>query len=157
VHRCRFVDYAPSAITALAYSPLPLPSIKGKKGTTNGAAQSVKFGLLAVGHANGNIDICEWMGGEGETQCSQAWVVQKVCVQRKSAKMSLIPLQTLPGPYPSKVDSLAFVIRHPDDLTEDDIPSQSDLRLFSSGGGSELVEWDLEKSCIRVCYSASLF
>lgn len=58
--------------------------------------------------------------------------------------------QTLPGPYPSKVDSLAFVIRHPDDLGPDDVPSQSDLRLFSSGGGSELIEWDLERGCIRV-------
>jgi len=77
--------------------------------------------------------------------------------QRKSVKMLLISLQTLPGPYPSKVDSLAFVIRHPDDLTEDDIPSQLDLRLFSSGGGSELVEWDLEKSCIRVRYNISFF
>jgi len=77
VHRCRFVDYAPSAITALAYPPLPLPSVKGKKKTTAGK-QPLKFGLLAVGHANGNIDICEWMGAEREAQCSQAWVVRKV-------------------------------------------------------------------------------
>ncbi|KAF9557862.1 WD40 repeat-like protein [Agrocybe pediades] len=132
VHRCRFVDYAPSAITALAYPPLPLPSVKGKKKTTAGK-QPLKFGVLAVGHANGNIDICEWMGAEGESKCSQAWVVRK----------------TLPGPYPSKVDSLAFVIRHPDDLGPNDVPKQSDLRLFSSGGGSELIEWDLEKGCIR--------
>lgn len=77
VHRCRFVDYAPSAITALAYPPLPLPSVKGKKKTTAGK-QPLRFGLLAVGHANGNIDICEWMGAERESQCSQAWVVRKV-------------------------------------------------------------------------------
>ncbi|KAF8168321.1 WD40-repeat-containing domain protein [Crassisporium funariophilum] len=132
VHRCRFVDYAPSAITALAFPPLPLPSVKGKKKTTAGKQPS-KFGVLAVGYANGNIDLCEWMGAEREVQCSQAWVTQK----------------TLPGPYPSKVDSLAFVIRHPDDVGADDVPSQSDLRLFSSGGGSELLEWDLERSCIR--------
>ena len=78
VHRCRFVDYAPSSITALAYPPLPLPSLKGKKKTTAGK-QPLKFGLLAVGHANGNIDICEWMGADRESQCSQAWVVRKVC------------------------------------------------------------------------------
>lgn len=76
VHRCRFVDYAPSAITALAYPPLPLPSVKGKKRTTAGR-QPLRFGLLAVGHANGNIDICEWMGAEGESQCPQAWVARK--------------------------------------------------------------------------------
>ena len=78
VHRCRFVDYAPSAITALAFPPLPLPSVKGKKKTTAGK-QSFKFGLLAVGHANGNIDLCQWMGAERQIQCSQAWVVRKVC------------------------------------------------------------------------------
>ena len=78
VHRCRFVDYAPSAITALAFPPLPLPSVKGKKKMTAGK-QSFKFGLLAVGHANGNIDLCEWMGAERQIQCSQAWVVRKVC------------------------------------------------------------------------------
>ncbi|KAH9487140.1 U3 small nucleolar RNA-associated protein 4-like protein [Psilocybe cubensis] len=132
VHRCRFVDYAPSAITALAYPPLPLPSVKGKKKTTAGK-QPLRFGLLAVGHANGNIDICEWQGAERESQCSQAWVVRK----------------TLPGPYPSKVDSLAFVVRYPEDVGPDDVPMQSDLRLFSSGGGSELIEWDLERGCIR--------
>ncbi|KAF8895039.1 WD40-repeat-containing domain protein [Gymnopilus junonius] len=121
VHRCRFVDFAPSAITALAYPPLPLPSVKGKKKTTAGK-QPLRFGLLAVGHAN-----------EHESQCSQAWVARK----------------TLPGPYPSKVDSLAFAIRHPDDLQEDAVPVQTNLRLFSSGGGSELIEWDLERGCIR--------
>ena len=78
VHRCRFVDYAPSAVTALAFPPLPLPSVKGKKKATAGT-QSFKFGLLAVGHANGNIDICEWMGTEPQVQCPQAWVVRKVC------------------------------------------------------------------------------
>lgn len=78
VHRCRFVDYTPSAITALAYPPLPLPSIKGKNRTL-GDNGFFTFGLLAVGHANGNIDICEWAGGEGVVQCSQAWVLRKAC------------------------------------------------------------------------------
>ncbi|TFK41379.1 WD40-repeat-containing domain protein [Crucibulum laeve] len=132
VHRCRFVDYAPSAVTTLAFPPLPLPSVKGKKKTTPGK-QPLRFGTLAVGHANGNIDLCEWAGGEHEVQCPQAWVKRK----------------TLSGPYPSKVDSLAFVIRYPDDLGPDDVPTCADLRLFSSGGGSELLEWDLERSCIR--------
>ncbi|EAU93462.1 U3 small nucleolar RNA-associated protein 4 [Coprinopsis cinerea okayama7 len=131
VHRCRFVDYAPSAITALAFAPLPLPSIKGKKSTATN--KTVRFGTLAVGHANGNIDLCEWMGGEQDTQCPQAWVVK----------------QTIPGPYPSKVDSLAFVIRDPDTLEEDQVPKISELRLFSSGGGSELIEWDIATSRIR--------
>lgn len=59
--------------------------------------------------------------------------------------------KTLPGPHPSKVDSLTFVLRYPDDFTTDDVPSCSDLRLFSSGGGSELLEWDMDRACVRVC------
>lgn len=70
VHRCRFVDFLPSAITALAFPPWPLPKDKGKK-----PASSAKFGTLAIGHANGNIDLCEWTG---DTQSAQAWVVRKV-------------------------------------------------------------------------------
>lgn len=42
------------------------------------------------------------------------------------------------------------MIRYPDDLNEDDVPSCSDLRLFSSGGGSELLEWDMDCACVQV-------
>jgi U3 small nucleolar RNA-associated protein 4 len=77
VHRCRFVDHAPSAITALAYSPLPLPSIKRKIRKTS-EKHPLRYGTLAVGHANGNIDLCEWSGSEQSVQCPQAWVVRKV-------------------------------------------------------------------------------
>jgi len=62
----------------------------------------------------------------------------------------------MPGPYPSKVDSLTFVIRHPDDFDSEDVPSIPDLRLFSSGGGSELLEWNIEKSFVRVGKRISL-
>jgi U3 small nucleolar RNA-associated protein 4 len=75
VHRCRFVDYDPSAITTLAFSPSPLPSAKGKNTVGN---RPSRFGTLAVGHANGNIDLCEWAGHERDSQCTQAWVVRKV-------------------------------------------------------------------------------
>ena len=54
------------------------------------------------------------------------------------------------GVNPSKVDSLALTLKHPDDLHEDDVPSLPDLRLFTSGGGSELTEWDLVHGTIRV-------
>ncbi|KAG5719325.1 U3 small nucleolar RNA-associated protein 4 [Termitomyces sp. T112] len=131
VHRCRFVDYTPSAITAVAFPPLPLPSISDKSKSPS-VKQPLCFGTLAVGHANGNIDLCEW-AGERDQQSTQAWVIRK----------------TLPGPHPSKVDSLAFVLRYPDDLTADDTPSCSDLRLFSSGGGSDLLEWDVDRACVK--------
>lgn len=78
VHRCRFVDYSPSPITALAFPPLPLPSLKGKKKGERDPKD--KFGTLGVGHANGNIDLLEWTGEEGETQASQAWQVRKVSI-----------------------------------------------------------------------------
>ncbi|KAI0085618.1 WD40-repeat-containing domain protein [Irpex rosettiformis] len=130
VHRCRFVDYTPSAVTALAFPPLPLPSTKGKKKAAQ--KRPLKIGTLAVGRANGNIELCEWTGSEQDLRAPQAWVVSK----------------TIPGPYSSKVDSLAFTLRNPD-APSDETPSLADLRLFSAGGGSELAEWDIEKSCIR--------
>ncbi|OBZ79661.1 U3 small nucleolar RNA-associated protein 4 [Grifola frondosa] len=129
VHRCRFVDFTPSAITALCFPPLPLPSVKGKKKVAS--KKTIKFGTLAVGRANGNIELCEWTGSNAKTQAWQAWVVKK----------------TLSGPCPSKVESLAFTIRFPD--SEDEVPSWSNLRLFSAGGGSELAEWDIERGCIK--------
>nr|GAT47880.1 predicted protein [Mycena chlorophos] len=123
VHRCRFVDYTPSAISAIAFPPLPLPR-------TSSTKQPVQYGTLAVGHANGNIDLCQWTGG---VQSPQAWSVRT----------------TLSGPYPSKVDSLAFALRDPNSLQSGAAPSPGDLRLFSSGGGSELLEWDMSRGCVR--------
>ncbi|KAF8499168.1 WD40 repeat-like protein [Russula emetica] len=132
VHRCRFIDFNPSSITALAFPPLPLPSIKGKRKATT-ADRVPKFGPLIVGHANGNIEIYEWTGSTDTVEAPQAWVVRK----------------TLSGLNPSKVDSLALTLKHSDVLHEDDVPSLSDLRLFSSGGGSELTEWDVVHGTIR--------
>lgn len=76
VHRCRFVDYTPAGVTALAFPPLALPSPKGKKSAV--VRHALKFGTLAVGRANGNIELCEWTGPENELEAPQAWVVKKV-------------------------------------------------------------------------------
>lgn len=154
VHRCRFVDFTPSSITALAFPPLPLPSIKGKgKNKVASAGRVPKFGPLIVGHANGNIEIYEWTGSTETVEAPQAWVVRKVRVQSFSfwsvALKQILP-QTLSGANPSKVDSLSLALKHPDDLKDDDVPSLTDLRLFSSGGGSELTEWDMVHGAIRV-------
>jgi hypothetical protein len=78
VHRCRFVDFTPSAITAITFPPLRLPSAKGKSPEVRN--QPLKFGIFAVGRANGNIELCEWTGGDRQPQAPQAWVVHKVCV-----------------------------------------------------------------------------
>ena len=82
VHRCRFVDFTPSSITALAFPPLPLPPIKGKgQKKANPTRRIPKFGPLIVGHANGNIEIYEWTGSTDTVEAPQAWVVRKVCAQ----------------------------------------------------------------------------
>jgi hypothetical protein len=83
VHRCRFIDFKPSSITALAFPPLPLPPIKGKRKTTT-TDRVPKFGPLIVGHANGNIEIYEWTGSTDTVEAPQAWVVRKVRVQSLS-------------------------------------------------------------------------
>ncbi|KAF8499460.1 WD40-repeat-containing domain protein [Gautieria morchelliformis] len=129
VHRCRFVDYNPTAITAIAFPPLPLPPVKGKAKETGASPQN--FGVLAAGRANGNIELLEWSGIDRQAQASQAWVAKKV----------------LPGPVPSKVDSLVFTLRSRR-CDFYDVPQLKDLRLFSAGGGSEILEWDLESGGI---------
>ena len=80
VHRCRFIDFNPSSITALAFPPLPLPSTKSKRKAST-TDRVPKFGPLIVGHANGNIEIYEWTGSTDIVEAPQAWVVRKVRVQ----------------------------------------------------------------------------
>jgi len=94
VHRCRFVDFTPSSITALAFPPLPLPSIKGKKKAA-AVDRIPKFGPLIVGHANGNVEIYEWTGSTEAVEAPQAWVVRKVRVR----SFSLWSI-TLKQPFP---------------------------------------------------------
>lgn len=75
VHRSRFVDWAPSAITAIALPPAPPPAPSNK-------AQSLSlkwFGTLAIGRANGNIELYEWSEDpEEKSFAPQAWVLRKV-------------------------------------------------------------------------------
>ncbi|KAI0034917.1 WD40 repeat-like protein [Vararia minispora EC-137] len=136
VHRCRFVDYAPSAITSILVPPLPLPSTKGKQK----AGVSRRTGHLVVGRANGDIEIYEWTGPQGEVVgVPQAWVVCK----------------TLAGPNPSKVDSLALALRNPWKLGAGEIPGLEDIRIFSAGCGSELLEWDIEHDEVKRTISSN--
>ena len=53
---------------------------------------------------------------------------------------------------PSKVDSLVFTLR-PKRNNFYGVLQLKDLRLFSTGGGSEILEWDLEGGGIIVCLS----
>ena len=83
VHRCRFVDYSPSAITAFAFPPLRLPSVKGKENAASSSKKVYRPGALAIGRANGNIEIHEWTSPERSVQAQQSWVVRKVCCRCK--------------------------------------------------------------------------
>ena len=80
VHRCRFVDYNPAAITAIAFPPLALP---GSSSKFKRRRSKKRFGNLAVGRANGNIELYEWAVAEHAQdhilQAPQAWVLVKVC------------------------------------------------------------------------------
>lgn len=53
----------------------------------------------------------------------------------------------------SKIDALALSIRDPHLVPEDSVPENSNLRLFSTGGSSELVEWNLNSGVILVTVS----
>ncbi|KDQ13643.1 hypothetical protein BOTBODRAFT_33349 [Botryobasidium botryosum FD-172 SS1] len=130
VHRCRFLDWNPSPIAALAFAPTPPPKKNAKKQSTR--KHGSQFGILAVGRANGNIEICEWSGADWQQKSPQAWVVRR----------------TLRAPKPSKIESLVLALRYPESLSQPDVPGYSDLRLFSTSGGSDLFEWDLERGTI---------
>lgn len=69
VHRCRFVDYNPSSITAIAFPPVPI--LGDRKPLP-------RYGYLAVGRANGNIELMHWAGQETESQTRQLWTLYKV-------------------------------------------------------------------------------
>lgn len=79
VHRCRFVDHNPSPISAIAFPPLALPSSESVNRIPGSSNAKRKFGTLAVGRANGNIELCEWSGAIYENQAPKAWVLSKVC------------------------------------------------------------------------------
>ncbi|KAL5518589.1 UTP4 [Sanghuangporus vaninii] len=136
VHRCRFVDYSPSAITSVAFPPLVLPTSSNSRSGNSRRKRKGCFGHLAVGRSNGNVELYEWSIPPGQQEHSpknpQAWVLSKIMY----------------GPNPSKVDSIVFVLRHPHLLAYNEVPTLADLRLFSAGGGSELVEWDIMSGTI---------
>lgn len=119
LHRVRFVDWAPSSVSALAFLPLTK-----QVQSASSAARSI----LAVGRENGNIDLCVWVEDDGidasklndshhaSASVAKGWVVDT----------------TLVGTNPSKVDSLVFVL-------SPTVPYATP-RLFSSSGGAIVTE-----------------
>lgn len=82
VHRCRFVDYTPSAITSVAFPPLVLPTSPDTKPRHLQRKRKGRFGPLAIGRSNGNIELYEWAITPDQQEYSpkapQAWVLSKV-------------------------------------------------------------------------------
>lgn len=119
VHRCRFVEYQPAAINALDFTP-----------------STVKDTRLAVGRANGNIEIWD---------PTYNYRLQK----------------TLPGGEDLSVESLAWahqntVVNPDEDDTPEDILKETELllqkppRLFSSGLNPFIIEWDTTTMTAKV-------
>ncbi|GAA6025888.1 hypothetical protein JCM10207_008829, partial [Rhodosporidiobolus poonsookiae] len=140
VHRCRFPDWAPASVSALAITPRSFDaSVLGLGGSTG------ERGVLAVGRANGDVELMVWGGHQGWT----AW-------------------RTLPSPFPlpkqrnsRKPTSLLshLVFTHQTTLSSGDVDlydgdlegaeqeirrlQREGVRLFGVGGvGSELVEYE---------------
>ncbi|GAA5864670.1 hypothetical protein JCM8547_008266 [Rhodosporidiobolus lusitaniae] len=140
VHRCRFPDWAPASVTALALTPATFDA-----GLLGFGGSSGERGVLAVGRANGDVELMLWGGHQG-------WVAWR----------------TLPSPFPlpktrnsRKPTSLLshLVFTHQATLSQADLDlyegdregaeqemrrlKREGVRLFGVGGaGSELVEWE---------------
>lgn len=59
-------------------------------------------------------------------------------------------VQVLAGPNPSKIDSLVFALKDPFSHPAGTAPGLAHLRLFSTVGGKDLLEWDLLTGTINV-------
>lgn len=86
LHRVRFVDWSPSSIAALAFSPVP--PAPGGSASIAGAERSV----LAVGRDNGNIDLCTWCEDTHSGSLAKGWILET----------------TLLGDINYKIEALAF-------------------------------------------------
>ncbi|RGP66342.1 hypothetical protein FSPOR_6720 [Fusarium sporotrichioides] len=108
IHRCRFVPYKPSAINAIAFSH---PKAR--------SAQQANIARLAIGRANGDIEI--WNPQNG------SWNQELI----------------IPGGKDRSVDGLVWVNEPDQDLGGGRVVVGKS-RLFSIGYTSTVTEWDLE-------------
>lgn len=115
LHRVRFVDWSPSSITALAFSPTAPAA--------GGAAHQAHTPrcVLAIGRENGNIDLCTWCEDAAAESTSGAPLAKGWMVET-----------TLFGDVNYKIEALAF--------TKSTIDGAERLRLFSTSGGSIVTE-----------------
>ncbi|GAA5832351.1 hypothetical protein JCM11251_006420 [Rhodosporidiobolus azoricus] len=140
VHRCRFPDWAPASVSALAITPESFDAAQLGFG-----GQSGERGVIAVGRANGDVELMLWGGHQG-------WVSWRTLP-------SSFPLpQTRNSRKPTSLLS-HLVFTHQTTLSQADLDlydgdlegakqevrrlQREGVRLFGVGGvGSELVEWE---------------
>ncbi|MCJ1313560.1 U3 small nucleolar RNA-associated protein [Agyrium rufum] len=109
VHRCRFVPYPPSAINAIAFSHESTPDSAGRGPPTL---------RLAIGRANGDIEIWNPQGGD--------WYQESI----------------LRGGTSRSIEGLVWT-HDPEDEDVNGHKLPGKLRLFSIGYSTEVTEWDL--------------
>ena len=110
IHRCRFVPFPPSAINALAFSHQSTPTSKGKGPATL---------RLAIGRANGDIEIWNPLGG--------VWVQESI----------------LRGGKDRSIEGLVWT-QDPEEDIGNGLRGPGKLRLFSIGYSASITEWDLK-------------
>jgi len=86
LHRVRFVDYHPSPITSLAFTPVPFPSpdpaaVHGQGNGQGSAVIKNEMGALVCARQNGEVQVWEWAEGEKEDKVDEvtgSWVLRRV-------------------------------------------------------------------------------
>lgn len=123
LHRIRFVDWAPSSVSALAFLPLT-KQVQSSSSTARS--------ILAIGRENGNIDLCVWVEDDGIDGSILEENLLNSSYTSSSVAKGWVVDTTLVGSNPSKVDSLVFVL-------SPTLPYATP-RLFSSSGGAIVTE-----------------
>jgi len=156
-HRIRFVDYAPSAITSLALAPTAFDV------TALYPFAEPSRGLLAVGRANGQIEIYAWIGGARADNLTARKVTRSKLLNKSGNKQTWVMQEVLPASKEGlPIERLVWV--HRSTLTEDELElfdedeernrelsklKKTMPRIFSTNGTNDISEW-------QFCYTPNL-
>ncbi|KAA1080545.1 U3 small nucleolar RNA-associated protein [Puccinia graminis f. sp. tritici] len=171
LHRCRFTDFTPATITAIACSPPTWDSAYHFASSSNQQHPANPHrGLLAVGRGNGDIQLWIWLNEPYQQQ--QQHQQNKPLHHRKklnsptSSPQAWTLYRTLPGHLPSKngpknthsqssskVEHLVFTHQFiPSDFEPEDDPqidhdqiktmARTPPRLLGTNGADEVLEWE---------------
>ncbi|QRW00756.1 WD40 domain-containing protein [Ceratobasidium sp. AG-Ba] len=122
VHRCRFVSWSPSGITALAVPP---PPVDGPRADG--------FPFLAVGRQNGSIELYQWSGSVP----SQAWVLHTTLPGPADTRVDALAFTLAAERHPNNLPDLRlFSISGGADLLEWDLGAGTVRHTIPSQGGT---------------------